>query len=246
MSIPFNVAYTGIVQKYEKEIGATRNDVASNTVRLQEFTADVNEALDEYVALAIQSCGRWKFDDSNQTDLPEIVTDIVAGQRNYYFTTDETGNLILDIYKVYAKQSGANQPFYPLEAVDTDFSNEADSIADGLNTTGVPYRYDKKANCIVLDPCPLTSVTGGLKVSINREAKYFTYTDTTRKAGINGLHHKFLYLRPALDYARRNSLGSYKLIESEYLKIIADIKNTYRDRAKDEQIIIQPEVVNSI
>ncbi len=244
MSIPFNVAFTGLVQQYELEIGANRGDVASNTNLLKEFTAKANSALDDYITLAIQSSGTWKFDDSNHSDFPEIVTNIVATQRNYPFTTDENGNLVLDIFKVYAKETG--KAYVELLPVDPDVIGNAPGIIDGLNTTGVPYQYDKTANVIRLDPVPSTSVTSGLKVSINREASYFTYTDTTRKAGVPGTHHKYFYLRPALDYARRNTLTSYIRIDGEILKLEAEIKEYFSKRNKDEILVITTPTIISI
>ena len=43
MSIQFNdtTTYKGLVQFFEKEVGFNRGDVAGNTDRLKEFTADV-------------------------------------------------------------------------------------------------------------------------------------------------------------------------------------------------------------
>lgn len=244
MSLPFNVAYTGIIQQYEKEIGANRGDVADNTILLKEFTAQANSALDDYVSLAIKTSGRWKFDDSNHTDYPEMTADIVLGQRAYPFVTDEEGNLILDIYKVYAKETGKD--YLELEPVDADTTGVTNGITTGSTTQGVPYRYDKTANVIILDPVPSANVTAGLKVSINREASYFTYSDTTRKPGIPGIHHKYLYLRPALDYARRNTLGSYPRIEAEFMKLENEVKEYFRDRSKDTQDALSPEPIDSM
>lgn len=249
MSLPFNVEYTGIVQQYEKEIGANRDDVASNTARLKEFTALANLALDDYTALALRASGKWQYDDSNHTDYPTIETDLVANQRSYIFTTDEEGNLILDIYKVMVKTpSGV---YVEIEPVDQQSDLHMQSFYDDNNVTGIPAKYDKTANGIFLDVLPTynwriaTELERGLKVFINRESSHFTYSDTTRKAGVRGTHHKYFYLRPALDYARRNSLASYPRIEAEVMKIEQEIKKDYNERAKDEEVIIRTELVDS-
>lgn len=244
MSIPFNQQFTGLVQQYEQEIGATRDTVANNTNLLKEFTAKANSAIDDYLAIAIQTAGKWKFDDSNHSKFPEIVTDLVQGQQKYTFNVDEQGNLVLDIYKVYTKQDG--MAYVECEAVDSDFTGNAPGIVSGLNSQGVPYQYDKSANVILLDPVPNADVTDGLKVSINREASYFTYSDTTKKPGVPGIHHKYFYLRPALDYARRNSLESYVRIEAEFLKLEAEIKEYFAKRDKDDELVITTPVINSI
>lgn len=248
MSLSFNVAFTGIVQQYEKEIGANRGDIANDTSKLKEFTAQANLALDDYTALALRSSGSWQFDDSNHTDYPFIETDLVSGQRSYLFTSDENGNLILDVYKVMVKSpSGV---YYEVDAVDQQNDLDMEGFYNGQNVTGTPTRYDKTGNGIFLDAIPnyswriATELERGLKVFINREASYFTYTDTTRKPGIVGTHHKYLYLKPALDYARRNSLNSYVRIEAEIMKIEQEIKKDFNERAKDETPIIKTQLID--
>lgn len=248
MSLPFNEAYTGIVQQFEKEIGANRGDVANSTPRLREFTADCNLALDDYTAIALRSSGKWQFDDSNHTDYPTIETDLVSGQRSYTFTSDENGNLILDIYKVMAKSPSGI--YYELDTIDQQSDIDAEGFYNGQDVGGTPTRYDKTANGIFLDAIPdynwrqANEGERGLKVFINREASHFTYTDTTRKPGIRGTHHKYLYLRPALDYARRNNLGSYLRIEAELIKLEQEIKKDYNERAKDETPIIKMQLID--
>jgi len=218
---------------YEKEIGANRGDISGNLIRLKEFTAEANNALDEYTRLAISASGRWKFDDSNHTDFPEITTDLVAGQREYTFVNDEEGNVILDIYRVYVKDSEGK--FKLIKPIDADTETVDKSNYDGQDTEGDTYEYDKTANGILLNLVPQDGVIEGLKVSINREASYFEHSDTIRRPGIYGLHHKYLYLKPALDYARRNTLTSYPRIEMEVLRIEREIKDGLNRRAKDER-----------
>jgi hypothetical protein len=218
---------------YEKEIGANRGDISGNLIRLKEFTAEANNALDEYTRLAISASGRWKFDDSNHTDFPEITTDLVAGQREYTFVNDEEGNVILDIYRVYVKDSEGK--FKLIKPIDADTETVDKSNYDGQDIEGDTYEYDKTANGILLNLVPQDGVIEGLKVSINREASYFEHSDTIRRPGIYGLHHKYLYLKPALDYARRNTLTSYPRIEMEVLRIEREIKDGLNRRAKDER-----------
>ena len=239
-----SLTQTQIIRQYEKEIGAQRDDVLNNTTRLEDFVDEENIAMSDYLTLAFNTSGTWKFDDSNHTDFPEMTADIVAGQREYSFTTDEEGNLILDIYKVYAKETGKD--YLELEAIDSDTTGVENGITAGSTVQGVPSRYDKTANVIILDPVPSANVTGGLKVSINREATFFTTSDTTKKPGVPGLHHKWFYLKPALDYARRNTLSSYNRLEGDVMKLEADIKKTFSRRAKDEQNTLSPEPIDSI
>lgn len=244
MSLAFNdtSTYKGIVQGFELEIGANLGDISGNTTRLKQFTAQANSAFDDYFSIALPASGTWKLDDSNHTDFPEMTTDLVAGQREYLFTTDEQGNLILDIYRVYANTGSG---FYLLNPVDKDSEDVDSSFYNGLSSNGNPTSYDKTGNAIILNLDPLANVTDGLKVSINREASYFTHSDTTKKAGVPSLHHKWFYLRPALDYARRNSLASYPRIEAEVMKMEQDIKSYFSKRTRDEKPRLKVNVENN-
>lgn len=226
----------GLAQLYEREIGVQYGEVTGNTTRLKAFTADTNVAWDSYLRMVFPTDGTWKLDDSNHTKMPEVITDLVANQRRYPFTTDEQGNLILDIFKVYIKHGDVFQEIHP---VDPDTESGHHGFYDGQDTTGTPYLYDKTANVIILDPVPGENVSGGLKVSINREAMYFTHSDTDRKPGAPGHHHAWFYLVPALDYARRHSLESHNRIEAAVMKLEEEIKGHYSRRNRDQRTVLR-------
>jgi hypothetical protein len=227
-----SLTQTQIIRQYEKEIGANRDDVLNSLTRLEDFVDEENIAFSDYMQLAAKSSGRWKFDDINHTDYPEITTNLVAGQRDYTFYTDENDSIILDIYKVYAKVNGQ---YVELKPVDPDSQENLTTLYNGVGTQGTIYQYDKTANSIRLDLVPSSNVTDGLKVSINREATFFTTDDTTKKPGVPGGHHKWFYLKPALDYARRNTLNSYNRLEAEVAQLTSVIISDFNRRGKDEK-----------
>jgi hypothetical protein len=234
---------TQIIREYEKEIGANRGDIANNPARLADFVAEENIAFDDYLTLAFNSESRWQFDDSNHADFPEIVTDLVAGQRAYLFGVDQTGNIVLDVYRVYVKVNGEYTLINP---IDKHYDDVDPSNYNGTDKQGVPYEYDKLGNAVLLNLVPQDSIVGGLKVLINREASYFTTSDTTKKPGVPGLHHKWFYLKPALDYARRHTLDSYNRLEAEVDKLEKQIKHTFAMRARDEQNILTAQIIDSL
>lgn len=235
MSLAFSDTSTlkGLVQIYERELGFNQADVSGNTTRLKQFTADANLAYDDFVQMAIQSDGTWQWDDSNQTDYPIISTNLVSGQRDYTFTTDGSGNLILDIFRVFVASSGG--VFSEIFPVDVQSEQDISSFTDGQNHGGTPTRYDKTANGFFLDPIPNYSYSSGLKVYINREPSYFVYTDTTKKPGVPGIFHKYFALRPAQDFARRNNLAILPRLEVEVFKMEENIKDYFSSRTKDER-----------
>lgn len=246
MSIPYNDVTNkrGILQKIERLCKLNDGGITNNTQKLKEFTAEVNIALDKTYSIIFKTNGKWQFDDSNHTDYPIITTSLDSGVRDYPFTSDEQGNLILDIYKVMVKNpSGIFEEIYPVDQQSDEYT---EGFWSGQNTTGIPSRYDKTANGIFLDCIPSYNSTDGLKVFINREGSYFTTSDTTKKPGFAGLFHNYLALVPSYEYAMINSLPNKNDIYNEMLLMEADIKKHYRDRARDERSIISSETVCSI
>lgn len=233
----------GIVQLYEREVygdgGIGR--VSNDTTKLKNLTADVNIAFDEFLQIAIPASGTWQFDDTNHSDFPEITTNLFASQRDYTFTTDEGGNLILDIYRVFTRTS-TSDPYVEIYPVDVQSGTEfaTTRISDGLNTEGTPYLYEKMANGILLDPIPDTSVTNGLKVYINRESSYFTTTDTTKKPGVPGILHSWFYKKPALEYAKRNGLANVNRLQKDVDDLRDEITKYFSRREKDVRHRVKP------
>lgn len=258
MSAQFNdtSTYKGLVQIYEKEIGAARGYVSDNSDRLKEFAADVNLAWDDYLTIALRASGKWQFDDSNlTTDYPIIYANLVSGQRDYTFTSDGTGNLILDIYNVAVLPSATATTYQEINTnIDQQTAFDASDISEEQTNTGVPWQYDKTANGIFLDPAPGYNATSGLKIWINREPSYFVSTDTTKMPGCPGNHHRYFALKPALDYARRQGLKNYNLLREEVVSfegdaekgIVGSIERDFTRREKDVTHVFRPAVENNI
>jgi hypothetical protein len=212
---------------------------------LVDRTADENLALDYILAKIFQVGGRWQFDDSNHTDYPIIMTNLVAGQRDYSFTTDEQGNLILDIYKIMVSNDGgvSYDEVYPVDMRADDGTN---NLWDNKDVQGTVFRYSKTANGIFLDQLPSANVTNGLKIFINREGSHFTTSDTTKMPGFAGSYHEYVGLRPAHRYATDHSMANADDLKVEMQEMEQMIMKHYRDRSKDENLVLQAEEINFI
>lgn len=235
MSLTYNDTTTlrGIVQQYEEEISVDPGTISGNTTKLKRLTAKVNLALDDFTKLAIQASGAWQWDDSNHTDYPIIKTNLVSGQRSYLITTDEQSNLVLDIYKIAILPSATATTYVDLVPTDEQSEDQNSGFISETSVTGQPTFYGKTGNGIFLDPAPSYNATNGLKLYINREASYFTYTDTTKKPGIPGIFHRYLVLRPAEDDARQHSKATYAALRAERTQMELDIKEYFYRREKD-------------
>jgi len=206
--------------------------VSSNSISypIEQKTRDINLALDKVLSLIFEVGGTWQFDDFNHTDYPIITTDINSGQRDYSFTVDGSGNLVLDIYKVMV--ADANGVFF--EVFPTDQQGNAPlSMTDGQNTQGSVLTYDKTGNGIFLDLIPNYDRDDGLKVWINRTGSYFTTSDTTKKPGFAGLFHEYLVLRPAYQYAYRKGLSNVNILKNEMIEMENAIMEHYKSRERD-------------
>lgn len=246
MSIAFSntTSKSGLLQLIERNLGFDYGYITGNTTRLAEWTADVNLALDRALSIIFEVGGTWQFDDSNQTDYPIITTNLVSGQRDYAFTTDENGNLILDIYKVMVSDENGNyREIYPVDA--SRRGGAPSNYDDGLNTGGQPNTYDKLANGIFLDPIPNYNYTNGLKVYISREGSYFTTSDTTKKPGFAGLFHEYLALYPTYKYAVRKSHKNLAVWRDEVQIMENSIREYYKAREKDVQKTLSGKINNA-
>lgn len=244
MSLQFSDTSTGlgIVQQTEFELSLDPGDISSNARRLKYVTASVNLAWDRYLALAFEASGNWQYDDSNHADMPFIKTDLVQGQRIYPFTTDEQGNLILDIFKVAILPASDATLFQEITPIDQQTPGYAPDMVSENTAQGIPDTYDKTANTIILGTIPSYNATSGLKVYINREASRFTTSDTTKKPGCPGLHHRYFALKAAYDDARRQSLAITGSLLNEILRMERDISEYFSRRSKDERPRMTPKL----
>lgn len=219
----------------------TQNTTTSS-YPLAAKTTDVNNALNVFMLRAIRAEGNWQVDDTNQVDYPIIFGDIVSGQQDYTFASDETGNQILDIYKVRVKDSSGN--WNTLKQVDLQNGND-----DDLNstTTNIPTKYRLTSNGIFLIDIPNYSLDDALEIYINRTPTYFTTSDTTKKAGIPYVFHEYLAIRPAYFYCLEKGLPQAVGLGNELLKFEGDedrgitgmIESYYAKRNKDEKTQIK-------
>lgn len=232
--------YKGVIQRCEVMVygpdGLGR--ISGNATQLGLWTTRANNAMDKIHERILQASGyKRQFDDPNHTgDYNTIYANLVSGQSDYVFTTDEGGNLILDLYRVYAKTTGGN--YEPLTLVDelSDYDFYSESSA-----TGHPTKYAKKTDgAIFVKPTPSTTVTNGLKFEISREGDYFTTSDTTQKPGFRGTLHDLLPTYMVLEYAEENTISNVNLLERRAQKLEQALDLAYGKVAPDERNIISP------
>lgn len=251
MSLQFsNASGLGQIQLCEDYCGFERGDILNNAIFLQRFTGYINLALDDAWSIILQATGKWHLDDSNQTDYPIITTNLISGQRDYPFTVDGSGNIILEIYRVMvADPSGTFREIYPVDQFQTTLKTgnleNTDPMYNGLNASGTPTRYSKTGNGIFLDVIPNYLSNGGLKVFIDRESSYFNTADTIKKPGFVGIFHQYLALWSSEFYAGVKTLTNLDKLNADKMQMRRDIAEYYARRDKDTPKRMVPNVENT-
>ena len=223
-----------------------------NSYPINDKTRNVNRAYDKVVSRIFEADGRWEFDDQNATSLPIATTPLIIGQQDYSF---DTTFLIVSRVEV-EQQDGSWVAISPFSQADLPRGGLAgfvpsQSLTDFLNQPGVPQYYDKMANSIFLYPpssydTKADSTPARLKVYFQRNASYFSPTDTTKVPGFAPMFHRLLSMEAALDYARAKNLDIglphgkiANSFVSEVQTLYSDLQDYYTRKSKDENISLK-------
>lgn len=231
----------GLIETLARMTGTQTATTSSYT--LAQKTLDINNALVNFLSIAIRASGKWQVDDTNQTGIPTYAINIVSGTSTYAFTTDSSSpaNQILDIQNLRIKDVNGK---WTDSIKQIDRSNT--EISQFQDITGTPEYYDLIGNNIVFYPTPNYNSTGGIELTISRTPSYFLTTDTTKKAGIPDMFDEYLVLRPAYYFCLSKGLPQTKGYGDAMLRMEAEIEDFFANRNKTYRNVITTEEINSI
>jgi hypothetical protein len=230
--------FDGLINECERICLMGVTGISGDTTQLKNFTARINQALDRFYMIALTHDSQWQFDDTNYSDLPIGVGDLISGQQDYSFSSD-----VLTVEKVMIKDSSGN--WQELDKVDINERGAAKLWTLATGNTGVPTRYDKFANSIFFDPIPNYNSTGGLKVVFKRNGSKFVYTDTTKQPGIPSLFHPYLARVASLPHLIEHNMDSLTSINSLILQDEQNIKDFMGRRNRDDKKRMRANVENT-
>jgi hypothetical protein len=197
-----------------------------------------NNAYEEIVGeLIVLNNPDWDFDDSNFTDLPIGVNDLVDGQQDYAF--DDT-HLIVQRVEVEDADSIWHL-LVPITKIDIDVA-----LTEYAKTDGLPKEYIKSGGSIFLYPAPATAsvtLSGGLKVYFQRTASVFTSAEVstgTKTPGFASPYHVLIAYKAALPYAMSYKKDRVPFIISEINRLHAGLIAHYSRRSKDKDSRLIP------
>lgn len=223
---------TGIVEDIDFLVNTD-----STNYPIEQKTRNINRRYDEVVSLILQSDGRWKWDDTNNTSQP--ATSLTMTEQTTAVAIPDT--TYLTINRVEVKDVNGN--FYKIFPFN-EHEVTAQSMTEFLKTPGRPLYYEKVGNFINLYPKPTSAnvtLTSGLKIYFQRDASYFATTDTTKIPGFAASFHRILSFGAALDYAIANGLSSkVNILNPLIQKMEQDLQTFYSSRSRDESARIVP------
>lgn len=225
-------------------MGFPRAYISGDSDRLKDWVADLNIGMDATWAIIFEVSNTANPDDVNHAHYPIQFFNLVSGQRDYSFTTDEDGNLITDIEKVAVKDpSGVFREIYLVNQQDRNSNRiNLDSLIDGQERSGTPTRYDKTATGIFLDLVPNYNSTNGIKVWIKREPDYFTTADTTQKPGFAPEFHEYPALHATYRNMRGKNYSNRETIKRDLMEMEQAIRRHYGLMNRDEVRRLTPNI----
>lgn len=208
----------------------TRSTTASYP--LVDITRNINSEYNNVNRLIWECSDTWQYDDSNATDLPISITDLVHNQNDYSLPTTAQR-----IERVQVEDINGN--WVKLTAIDRNDIGVA--VEEFLNTPGVPQYYDLLGTSLVLYPTPSSAyctTTSGLEIFYQRNVTEFTTASTTASPGFATPFHKILSLQAAIDFGE--DTNKVQLWMAEKSNLIEGLKKFYGNRSIERRSVINP------
>lgn len=192
------------------------------------FINRLNRAYDRVLPLVLSNDDTMQWDDPAHTDDPTAKTDIVSGQQKYGAIADEAGNSILNVVKVFIRQSATATEYVELDRVAVGLGAESGILNPDSTYLGIPDRFVELGGWLYLGAVPNYSSTLGLKIMFERSPKYLAADALSRTPGIPEPFHQLLALHASKDYVAVH--------KSDNRVLLAEIKE---EIAKQERKLAQ-------
>lgn len=228
----------GLVQYMEKLTSLGYGTISGDATLLKEFTTYANDVVSDIWAIIFSATGTWRWDDSNQSDLPQGVTNLVSG--TYRYALPSTA---LTVERVEIKDANGN--WIRLNPITKEKGVAA--LGELETQNGTPRGYFLTGDTIEILPVPNYSSTGGLKVFFTRDAVDFVYNDTTKTPGFASPFHTAVAIGSAIIWLQINQPNSLTLpnLIKNYDKQTTQLEEFYSERFKDNNpVVITAKKVN--
>lgn len=177
-----------------------------------------------------ESYGGWTYDDSNQSDLPESTTNLVAGQSKYALAAN-----MLTVNRVEVTDGAGNvRRLVSLPQEQVEGVGLA-SLPPLLNGGSLPQYYRLTDGIIELFPPSADAVTDGLAVYFERDSVQFVSTDTTKTPGFASPFHRLVPVGASLRWYKNKQPKSATLqeLKEEWAKGEESVRVYFAQRWRD-------------
>lgn len=202
---------------------------------LKQFTAKCNDTVSEIWSWIFQSYGGWTYDDSNNTDLPESTTNLIAQQSKYALASD-----MLTINRIEVTDTGGT--VRRLVSIPQEQIEGVGIASFSPSLYGAPQFYRVEDGIIELLPAPPSSVTDGLCVYYERDSVQFLYTDTTKTPGFASPFHRLVHIGASIKWYKAKQPKSATLgeLKEDFAQGEANLREYYSQRWRDYRPRINP------
>lgn len=220
----------GLIQQMEIKTSKGLGSISGDTNLLQEFTGYANDILSDIWTKIFENSNGWRWDDSNQTDLPQGVINLVSGTNRYGMPTDA-----LTIDRIEIKDAAGNW----IKLTPLNKEKGGNAIADLEGRQGTPLYYFLVGDTIVLIDTPNYNSTGGLKVYFKRDAVNFNYDDVTVVPGFASPFYTLISLGASIEWLKINQPTSPSLpfFMADYEKQMDSLGEFYSARWSDNSSV---------
>lgn len=201
----------GLLQDIEFRTNLGDDTVTGDTALKAQFTRLLNIRYARTLGKLQLLSGKDGAEDTNYSSQQFSLFDIVSGQNDYQFLTDQSGNTISDITGVLIR-TATSSDFVALNRLSLSDTGAMLVMSPNSTNTGTPNGYIEKNNVVYFDVIPDFSGTSYGKLFYRLVPSYFVAGDTTKAPGFVEQYHSILSIGASLDWLLVNKPEATQLI----------------------------------
>ena len=203
---------------------------------VQRKVLNINAFYEELVGDIVSADGTWQFDDTNYTNEPVGVGDLVEGQQRYSVTSEYLEITMVEILSKDGKRYEKIQPLDYSQLGDMSPEEYFGTTALNTPTKGVVQYYDKVGDTLFLYNAPAATshtLTAGIRIWFKRTIDLFTTSDTSQEPGLPSPYHSILAYGAAIPFCVKYHKDRVVLYQNKINEMKKALLKFYGRREKD-------------
>ena len=185
-----------------------------------------NKALKDIWTWIFFSYGGWQYDDTNQTDITDLVstTSTLTADQTYYAIPSEA----LSVKAVEVKDTGG--VWHALQPITEEEIRDNGAIGEFYKTSATPKYYLAHGDIIKIYPASNWTQASSFKVFYDRGSVQIASTATSTSPGFASEFHEAVAVSAALTFAKRKGLPQVNALAADWQDYERRIKKYYTQR----------------